>query len=163
MSQQLPKFHTLFVSYQSHALLENASPLRNWTSSTPQTAWPREWLSNCIPSVNTLFAQVTTWELFQNYLLFLEWSTIIGTFAISPSLEKLKIKMYKITTLPLLLYNFETWTVTLKECCRQGVFEKRMLKWIFGPKKYQNWKWTRLHNDELHSLYHSPKIARAVT
>ena len=42
------------------------------------------------------------------------------------------------------------------------VFENRILRRIFGPKKDGNGEWRRLHNEELHSLYRSPKIARAI-
>ena len=31
-------------------------------------------------------------------------------------------------------YGFETWSFTLKEECRLRVFEKRILRKIFGPK-----------------------------
>jgi len=33
---------------------------------------------------------------------------------------------------------------------------------IFGPKKDENGEWIRLHNEELHSLYRSPNIARVI-
>jgi hypothetical protein len=37
--------------------------------------------------------------------------------------------------LPIVLYGFETWSVTLREEHRPRVFENRMLRKIFGPKK----------------------------
>ena len=33
---------------------------------------------------------------------------------------------------------------------------------IFGSKRDENGKWRRLHNVELHSLYHSPNIVRDI-
>ena len=33
---------------------------------------------------------------------------------------------------------------------------------IFGPKRDKNWEWRRLHNEELHSLHHSPNIVRVI-
>ena len=33
---------------------------------------------------------------------------------------------------------------------------------MFGPKGDKNGKWQRLHNKELHSLYHSPNIIRVI-
>ena len=33
---------------------------------------------------------------------------------------------------------------------------------MFGPKRDENWKWRRLHNEELHSLYRSPNIVRVI-
>jgi hypothetical protein len=41
------------------------------------------------------------------------------------------------------------------------VFEKRVLRRIFGPKRKKMAKsWRRLHNDEFHKLYDSPNIMR---
>jgi hypothetical protein len=33
---------------------------------------------------------------------------------------------------------------------------------IFGPKREEDGSWRKLHNDELHSLYSSPNIARVI-
>jgi hypothetical protein len=41
------------------------------------------------------------------------------------------------------------------------VYEKRVLR-IFGPKREEDGSWRKLHNDELHSLYSSPNIVRAI-
>ena len=38
----------------------------------------------------------------------------------------------------------------------------RILRRKFGPKKYENGEWRRLHNEELHSLYRSPNIVRVI-
>ena len=46
--------------------------------------------------------------------------------------------------------------LTLKEECRLRVFENRILRRIFGPKRDENGEGRRLHNEELHSLHHSP-------
>jgi hypothetical protein len=40
------------------------------------------------------------------------------------------------------------------------VFEKKVLKRIFGPKREEDRSWRKLHNDELHSLYSSLNIVR---
>ena len=72
--------------------------------------------------------------------------------------KKLKIKIYKIIILPVVLYGCETWSLTIREECRLRVFENRILRRIFGPKRDENGEWTRLHNEELFSLYHSPNM-----
>ena len=74
----------------------------------------------------------------------------------------MKIKIYKTIILPVVLYGCETWSLTLREECRLRVFENRILKGIFGPKRNENGEWRRLHNEELHSLYHSPNIVRVI-
>jgi hypothetical protein len=43
-----------------------------------------------------------------------------------------------------------------------NVFENRVLRRIFGPKREEDGSWRKLHNDELHSLYSSPIIVRVI-
>jgi hypothetical protein len=49
----------------------------------------------------------------------------------------------------------------LREEHRLRIFEERMLR-IFGPEREEDGLWRKLHNDELHSLYSSPNIVRAI-
>jgi hypothetical protein len=43
------------------------------------------------------------------------------------------------------------------------VFEKRVLRRIFGPKRDGvTGDWRKLHNGELHNLYSSPNIIRMI-
>jgi hypothetical protein len=57
------------------------------------------------------------------------------------------------------LYGCETWSLTLREEHRLRVFENRVLKRIFGPKRDEEiGGWRKLHNEELHNLYSSPSI-----
>jgi hypothetical protein len=42
------------------------------------------------------------------------------------------------------------------------VFENRVLRRIFGPKREEDGSWRKLQNDELHSLYSSPNIVRVI-
>jgi hypothetical protein len=65
--------------------------------------------------------------------------------------------------LPLVLHGCETWSLTLKEEHRLKVFENRVLRWIFGPKRDEvTGEWRKLHNKELHDLYSSPSIIRII-
>ena len=66
--------------------------------------------------------------------------------------KNLKIKIYKTIIFPVVLYGCETRSLTLREECRLRVFENRILRRIFGPKRYENGEWRRLHNEELYSL-----------
>jgi hypothetical protein len=50
----------------------------------------------------------------------------------------------------------------LREEHRLRVFENRVLRRIFGPKREEDGSWGRLHNDELHNLYSSPTIVRVI-
>jgi hypothetical protein len=74
----------------------------------------------------------------------------------------LKIKINKTVILPVVLYVCETWFVTMGKKHRLRVFENRVLRRIFGPKREEDGSWKKLHNDELHSLYSSPNIVRVI-
>jgi hypothetical protein len=51
----------------------------------------------------------------------------------------------------------------LREECRLRVFENRVLRRIFGPKRDEvTGKWRRLHNKELYAVYSSTYIIRVI-
>ena len=49
--------------------------------------------------------------------------------------KNLKITIYRTITLPVVLYGCETWSLALREERRLRVFENRVLRRIFGPKR----------------------------
>jgi hypothetical protein len=62
---------------------------------------------------------------------------------------------------PVVLYRCEIWTLTLREEYRLRVFENRVLRRIFGPKRDEVMGgWRKLHNEELRDLYSLPSIIR---
>jgi len=65
--------------------------------------------------------------------------------------------------LPVVLYGCETWSLTLREGRRLRVFENRVLRNIFGPKRDEvTGEWRKLHNEKLSDLYSLPNIVRVV-
>jgi hypothetical protein len=50
-------------------------------------------------------------------------------------LKNLKIRIYKTLILPVVLYECETWSLTLREEHRLRVFESKVLRRIFEPKR----------------------------
>jgi hypothetical protein len=49
--------------------------------------------------------------------------------------KNLKIRIYRIIILPVVLFGCETWFLTLRGEHRLGVFENRVLRRTFGPKR----------------------------
>jgi hypothetical protein len=77
--------------------------------------------------------------------------------------RNLKVKTYRTIILPVVLYGCETWSLTLREEHRLMVFEKRVLRRIFGPKKAEvKGERRKVHNGELNNLYSSPDIIRQI-
>ena len=77
--------------------------------------------------------------------------------------KNLKIKIYRTTVLPVVLYGCETWSLTVREEHGLRVFENRMLRRIFGPKRDEvTGEWRKLHNEELNDLYSSPTIVQVI-
>ena len=67
--------------------------------------------------------------------------------------KKLKIKIYRTIILSVVLYWCETWSLTLREERRLRVFENRVLRRIFGPKRDKvTGEWRKLHYEELNNL-----------
>jgi hypothetical protein len=58
---------------------------------------------------------------------------------------------------------YGTWSFTLREEHGLNVFENRVLRRIFGPKRKEGTGGRRkLHNEELHNVYFSPNITRVI-
>ena len=56
--------------------------------------------------------------------------------------------------MPVVWYGCETWSLTFREERRLSVFENRVLRGIFGPKRDEaKREWRKLHNEELNDLY----------
>ena len=52
------------------------------------------------------------------------------------------------------MFGCETWSLTLREERRLRVFENRVLRRVFGPKRDEvTGEWRKLHNEELNDVY----------
>ena len=75
--------------------------------------------------------------------------------------KNIKTKIQRTIILLAVLYGCETLSFTLSEERRLRVFEHRVLRRVFGPKRYEvTWEWRKLHNEELNGLYSSPSVVR---
>jgi len=71
--------------------------------------------------------------------------------------------IYRTIILPVILYGCETWSLTLREERRLKVFENKVLRKIFVPKRDKvTREWRKLHNEELNDLCSSPNIVRVI-
>jgi hypothetical protein len=74
--------------------------------------------------------------------------------------KNVKIRIYKNIILPVVLYGCETLSLILREEHRLKVFENRVLRRIFEPKRDKVTRgWRKLHSEELHP---SPNIIRII-
>ena len=72
-------------------------------------------------------------------------------------------KIYRTIILPVVLYGCETWSLILREERRLRVFENKVLRRIFGPRRDEvTGDWRRLYNEELNDLYSSPSIVQEI-
>jgi len=77
--------------------------------------------------------------------------------------KNLKIKIYRTIILPVVLYEYESWSLTLREERKLSVFENMVLRSIFGPRRDEiTREWRRLYNEELNDLYSSTNIVRVI-
>ena len=77
--------------------------------------------------------------------------------------KNLKIKIYRTIILSVVLYGCEIWSLTLREECRLRVFDNRVLRTIFRPKRDEvTGEWRKLHNEKLNDLYYSSNIFQVI-
>jgi len=77
--------------------------------------------------------------------------------------KNIKITIYRTIILHVVLYECETLLLTLTEERRLRVFENRVLRRIFGPKREKvTGEWIKLHNEDLNDLYYLPNIIRVI-
>jgi len=77
--------------------------------------------------------------------------------------KNLKTKIYRTIILSVVLYGCESWSLTFRKERRLRVFENRVLRKVFGPKRDEvTGELRKLHNEELSVLYSLPNIVGVV-
>jgi len=73
--------------------------------------------------------------------------------------KNLKIKLFRNIILPVSWYGCETWSLSFRNGSRLRVFEKRVLRKVFGSKRDEvTGEWRKLHNEELRIVTPYPKL-----
>lgn len=68
--------------------------------------------------------------------------------------KETKLKIYKTIIRSILCYASETWTLSKETEAKLGIFERKILRRIFGPVQ-ENMQWRIRYNNELYKLYRS--------
>ncbi|KAL4088534.1 hypothetical protein QTP88_023628 [Uroleucon formosanum] len=78
--------------------------------------------------------------------------------------KNLKVQIYTTLIRPVVLYGSETWPLRKAEQMRLEVFERKILRRIFGPcKDDQTGEWRKRHNQELQNLFQRPDITKEIS
>jgi hypothetical protein len=72
-----------------------------------------------------------------------------------------KCKIYKTLIKPVVLYGSESWTLTKLNEDKLKIFEREILRNIYGPS-YVNGVWRIRYNDELYKLFKEPNIVESI-
>jgi hypothetical protein len=75
--------------------------------------------------------------------------------------RKHKVIIYKILIKPVLMYGAETWVLSKADELRLGVFERKILRRIYGPICEET-TWRSIYNEELDHLYDEADLVTKV-
>jgi exonuclease III len=118
-----------------------------------------KYLGSVITQNNDIKTEIST-RLQSANKCFYGLSKIFRSRAIS---KNLKVRMYLTLLRPIVLYGAETWSLRKTEELRLAVFERKVLRKIYGAHfDAQTNEWRRLHNDELQSLFQRPNIIKEI-
>jgi Reverse transcriptase (RNA-dependent DNA polymerase) len=76
--------------------------------------------------------------------------------------RKAKFAMYKTLIRPVAIYGSESWNLTEEDERQLGVFERKVLRTIIGPKKIADDHYRIRYNHELYEFFQEPHIAATV-
>jgi hypothetical protein len=77
--------------------------------------------------------------------------------------RNVKVKISRTIILPVVTCGSETWSLTLRKEHRLRVFENRVIRRMFGPKRDEiTGEWRKLHSKELHNLCSCLYIIRQI-
>jgi hypothetical protein len=93
----------------------------------------------------------------------IRWVSVTGLHLVPFAVYNTNIRIYTAIIFPAVLYECETWSLTLREEYRLSVSENRVLRKTLGSKmKEVKGDWRKLHDDKPHNLYSLPHVVTAV-
>jgi hypothetical protein len=88
-------------------------------------------------------------------------SFVAESIALQLLSKNAKMKIYITVILPVVLYGCATWSLILREERRLTVFENRVLRGLFGPKRDEvTGEWKKLHSEKIKDPYSSPNFVQ---
>ena len=90
-----------------------------------------KYLGTTLTNKNSIQEEIKSWLKLGNACYY----SVQNLLSSSLLSKNLKIKIYRTIILPVVLYGCVTWSLTLREECRLRVFENRVLRRVFGPKR----------------------------
>ena len=75
--------------------------------------------------------------------------------------RKNEVIIYKTLIKPVLIYGAETWVLSKADELRLGVFERKILRRIYGPI-CEGVKWRSRYNEELYRLYDETDLVTTI-
>jgi hypothetical protein len=75
--------------------------------------------------------------------------------------RKTKTLTYEVLVRPVLTYASETWTLSKTDERLLSVFERKILRCIFGAEQ-ENGLWRKRYNHELYELFNEPEIVKYI-
>ena len=114
-------------------------------------------MGTTLTSQNSIYEEIKS-RLKSGNVCYLSVQNLFSSSLLS---KNIKIKIYRTIILPVILYGCETWSLTFREEHGLRVFENRVLRRIFGPKRDEvTGEYRKLSNEELDDLYCSPNIVQ---
>jgi hypothetical protein len=83
---------------------------------------------------------------------------LIPLFKLKRLSKKSKVILYKVLIKPVALYASSTWATTKADEKKLEVFERKILRKIFGPERNNEGKYETRSNKNLEELYNEPSI-----
>ena len=77
--------------------------------------------------------------------------------------KTIKIKIQRTVILSIVVYGYENWSLKLKEEHMLSVFQRKVLRRMFGCKREEvTWEWREIYNENMNDLYSSPNTLRVI-